>query len=124
LDTKRRIKKYSNQCIHYLQNAQHFIEAGDIGKASEFLWGSLAQALKALAASKDIQLRSHRQIRDYVMEVARVLEDESIRHAFDYAQSLHSNFYECDLSMEDVAMAAEDVKAAVAKILRFLPEQN
>ena len=124
MEAKRRAKRYRTQSVHYFENALHFIEAGDAEKASEFLWGSMAQAIKAVAASRDIQLKSHRDIRDYAMELARTPQDESIRHAFNNAQSLHSNFYESGLMLEDVVIGAEDVKAAVAKLLSFIPEET
>ena len=53
-----------------------------------------------------------------------MLKDDSIRHAFDYAQSLHSNFYESGLTLEEVAIGAEDVKATVAKLLRLISEEK
>ena len=124
MEAKKRIKKYRTQSVHYFENALHFIEAGDAEKASEFLWGSMAQALKAVAASRDIRLKSHKDIRDYAMELARAPQDESIRHAFNNAQSLHSNFYESGLLLEDVVVAAEDVKTTVTKLLGLIPEQE
>ena len=124
MEAKERIKKYKTQSVHYFENALKFIEAGDAEKASEFLWGSMAQALKAVAGSRDIWLKSHKDVRNYAMDLARTLQDDSIRHAFDYAQSLHSNFYESGLLLEDVAMAAEDVKKAVTKLLEFIPEDK
>ncbi len=124
METKKKIKRYRTQSIHYFENALHYIEIGDAAKASEFLWGSMAQALKAVAGSRDIWLRSHNQLRDYAMESARALKDDSIRHAFDYAQSLHSNFYECGLALEDVVRGAEDVKTAVGKLLSLIPKSE
>ena len=77
-----------------------------------------------VAASKEIRIRSHKQLRNYVMELTKVLQDNNIRHAFDYAQSLRSNFYESGLTLEEVAIGAEDVKVMVAKLLRFIPEEK
>ena len=124
MKAEKKIKKYKTQSVHYFENALHFIEKGDAEKASEFLWGSMAQALKAVAASRDIQLRSHRDVRDYAMELARTLHDESIGHAFDKAQSLHSNFYESGLMLDDVVVGAERVKAAVTKLLNYIPASD
>jgi hypothetical protein len=124
LELIKRIEKYKSQSVHYFENALHFIEAGDAEKASEFLWGSMTQALKAVAASRNIWLRSHKQIRDYAMDLARALHDDEIRHAFNNAQSLHSNFYESGLMLEDVVMGAEEVKAVVAKLLSIIPEDE
>jgi len=124
LEVAKRIKRYRTQSVHYFENALKFIELGDAEKASEFLWGSMAQALKAVAASRDTRLKSHKDIRDYAFEIARVLPDESIRHAFNSAQSMHSNFYESGLLLEDIVVAAEDVKVAVAKLLSRIPEES
>ena len=121
MEVKESIEKYRAQSIHYLENAFSFIEAGDAEKASEFLWGSMAEALKAVAASKEIWLRSHRDLRDYAMDLAKQLQDESIRNTFDRAQSLHSNFYESGLMLEDVVICAEDVERAVGKLLSLIP---
>lgn len=124
MEIKERIRKYRAQSAHYLENAFIAIEAGNSEKASEFLWGSMAQALKAVAASKEIQIRSHKQLRDYAVELAKALQDDDIRHAFNNAQSLHSNFYESGLILEDVVIGAENVKATVAKLLKLIPEEE
>ena len=106
LEAKKRIEKYKAQSVHYFENALHFIEAGDSEKASEFLWGSMAQALKAEAASRDIQLRSHKDIRDYAMELAKIPQGYSICLDLNNAQYLHSNFYESGMMLEDVDIGA------------------
>jgi hypothetical protein len=124
LEAKDKIKKYKKQSIHYFENANKFIDKGDAEKASEFLWGSVAQALKAVAANKNIWLRSHDQIKNYALALARELHDDSIRHTFNYAQYLHSNFYESGLLLEDVAGAAEDVRKTVKRLLSLIPDKN
>lgn len=113
-------EKYKAQSIHYLGNASKFIRVGNSEKASEFLWGSMAEAIKAAAASKAIQLASHRELRNYAIGLAKELGDESIRNSFLHAQSLHSNFYETGLLMEDVAMCAEEVRATVNKLFKLI----
>jgi len=124
LEAKKKVNKFKNQSIHYFENAVRLIEAGHAEKASELLWGTVSQALKAVAASRDIELRSHRQIRDYAMELSRTLRDESIRQAFISAQSLHSNFYESGLLLEDVVMGADDAKKLVAKLFELIPGEE
>jgi hypothetical protein len=124
LEVKERVKKYKAQSVHYLENAFNFIEVDDLEKASEFIWGSMAEAIKAVAASKEIWLRSHRELRDYAMELAKVLPDESIRNTFLHAQSLHSNFYETGLLLEDVYMCAEEVRATVGKLFKLINEEE
>jgi len=124
LEASSRVGKHKSQSIHYYENALRFIEAGDAEKASEFLWGSVSQAIKAVAMSRGIELRSHRRIRDYAIELAKSLQDESIRQAFISAQSLHSNFYESGLLLEDVVMGADDAKKLVAKLFELIPGEE
>ncbi len=81
-------------------------------------------AIKAAAASKGIQLKSHRDLSSYARGLAKELGDESIRNAFDHAQSLHSNFYETGLLLEDVAMGAQDVRAVVAKLFELIGSKD
>ena len=63
-------------------------------------------------------------MRNYAAELARALHDETIWHAFTTAQSLHSNFYESGLLVEDVIMGAESVKKAAARLLELIPEDE
>ena len=121
---KMAVKRYRIQSRHYLENAFVAIKAGDLEKASEFIWGSMAQALKAVAASKKIQIRSHKQLRDYARELARVLNDKTIRDSFERAQSLHNNFYESGLLLEDVVVGAEDIRRTVAKLLSLIAKEK
>jgi len=107
-----------------LDNAAASIRKGDIGKASEFLWGSMAEAVKAVAASKGITFYSHRRLKEYASELARELQDKSIFDTFAHANSLHSNFYECELELRDVLRVAEEVRSTVGKLLRLIPERE
>jgi hypothetical protein len=123
MDIKRQITRHKKQSIHYLENAFHFIKQEDAEKASEFLWGAMTQALKAVALSKDKMLKSHNDIRKYAFEF-RKSGDEDIYYAFSMAQSLHSNFYETGLSMEDVNIGANEIKKAMTKLLSQIPGEN
>ena len=117
-------EKYKAQSTHYLENAFSYIEAGDTEKAGEFLWGSMAQALKAVAASKGIEIRSHRGLLDYARELAKELKDESIFMVSRNAESLHRNFYELGYELEEVYISAEEIKATVGKLLSLIPEEG
>ena len=114
------IEKHRAQSIHYLENAFSSIQAGNAGKAGEFLWGSMAQALKAVAASKGRELRTHWDITDYAKALAKELGDKDLIDSFGHASYLHSNFYEADLRVEDVLMYAGEIKATVGKLLGLI----
>jgi len=117
-------EKYKAQSIHYLENAFKFIKAGNPEKASEFLWGSMAEALKAVAASRGIHLKKHWEIGDYAKELAKIQRDKSIYDVYGSASYLHSNFYEAGLGMEEVFAYAERIRATVRKLLELVPKER
>ncbi len=114
-------RKYKTQSIHYIENAINCIETGDAQKASDFLWGSVAEALKAVAEVKGIELRSHKSIRDYARELAKEEKDPTIFDVFRKAESLHRNFYELGTELEEVYILSGEVRALVDKLFRLIP---
>jgi len=124
LDAKVKVEEYASQSLRYLKNASKFIDAGNSDKASEFLWGSMAEALKAVAASRGIVLKDHRQIWNYTESLTKELGDKSIYDAFIHANYLHTNFYESELELRDIRRAAEDIRVAVDKLLRLAAEEK
>lgn len=121
---KEVLEKYKNQSVHYLGNAFGYIEAGDSAKASEFLWGSIAEALKAVAATKGISLNSHGGLRSYAMELTKEQKDDSIFRTFRDAESLHRNFYEFGFGLEDVHILAKEVREVVSKLLKLASQET
>ena len=124
MDVEAKVKKCAGQSRHYLLNASKFIDAGDSEKASEFLWGSMTQALKAIALSRGIPLRKHREIWNYVENLTKELEDKGIYDAFRHAHDLHINFYESDIELRGVRRMAEDIKIVQDKLLNLIPGEG
>ncbi len=124
MDTKGKAEKYASQSLRYLQNASKFIDDGNSDKASEFLWGSMAQALKAVGANNGILLRGHRQIWNYAEALTKEMKDKSIYDAFLHANSLHTNFYESELELKDVRRMAEDIRIAVGTLLNLIGKES
>ena len=122
MDEKGKVEKYALQSLNYLRNASKSIDVGDSEKASEFLWGSMTQAIKAVVAAKGVTFRKHRLLWEYAESLAKELEDKSIYDSFVHAYSLHSNFYESDLELKDVRRLAADVRIAVGKLLSRIPK--
>lgn len=96
------------------------MEAGDAEKAGELLWGSMAQALKAVAASEGKKVK-YGKMEDYARELAKRLGDESIIDVFGTASYLHGRYYESGLSMEEVYTYAERIRTIVRKLLGLVP---
>jgi hypothetical protein len=117
------VKKHKTQSDHYFGNALVSIQAGETEKAGEFLWGSMAQALKAVAASEEKELKTHGEIRKYAAELAKKYKDVSIWDVYGIANSLHSNFYETGLSLEEVQTHAERIRTIILKLFSYIPKE-
>lgn len=117
------VKKYVFASRHYLENALLMLNNQEAAKASELLWGSVAQALQAVAASRNIRLSNHRSLSWFVSSLARELNDRALLDGFWRAQALHSNFHEVDLTVEDVAGVVDHIRTAVSKLLALIPSE-
>ena len=106
-----------------MENSQSAIVLGELEKAGEFLWGSMALAIKAVAAFKGIELRSHGRLWDYAKEVSRDLREESIFVAFRDANSLHSNFYETGITLAILLDSEERIRRAVGLLISQIPPE-
>ena len=122
-DAKESLRSYLTNVYHYLENAFRFLDQREIEKSGEFIWGSMAAALKALAMSKGIRLKSHRDIWDYARSLAKELESPQIFDDFLKARTVHTNFYESDLRYEDVALIAEETKRTIGRLVSLIPEE-
>ena len=124
MEPKVKVERYAGRSLHYLRNAAKFIDKGDAEKASEFLWGSIVQALKAVALSKGFFLKNHAAIWNYVDDLTKDLQNKDIRDAFVSANLLHTNFYESELGLDRVRILADDIRTAVGKLLSLIPKQE
>ncbi len=78
----------------YRSNAEQAIAAGEFRKASELLWGSITQELKALAATYNIVISSHRDFFEFLRQLAIELNDKHLYLKFVELNALHKNFYD------------------------------
>lgn len=122
-EARHTVRKYVLASLHYLENALLVLNSRDAGKASELLWGSVAEAMQAVAASRGKRLANHHSLRWFAANLSKELGDKSIVGAFYQAQALHSNFHEVELTPEDVAMVVEPIRTTVAKLLALIPKE-
>ena len=114
-------KTYRERSREYLAKAFRELEAGDLTQASEKGWGAAAQIVKAVADERGMDHRSHRNILVAAQSFARETADISVQEAFDYAQSLHGNFYEDIFIYGEVEWRLQRVARFVERLERLLP---
>ncbi|MCI0439461.1 MAG: PaREP1 family protein [Chloroflexi bacterium] len=114
--------EYRERSLHYISNATAMLRQSEAEKAGDLLWGALVQALKAVAALKDVRLRTHREIRGYARAAAKELNDERLLEVFSIAETMHSNFYEGFLDLGQMSYNATEVTRAIATLLALMPQ--
>ena len=77
-----------------MEQATRELSAGDLRQASEKGWGAAAQIVKAVAAQRGWQHRSHAALYNVVERLARQYDDPYLSYLFHAAGNLHTNFYE------------------------------
>ena len=117
-------RAYAERSHLYLSNAAAMFREGHPEKSSEFLWGGMAQALKAVAALKDRNLSTHRQIRDYARALAKERGDQPLQSAYHVAELLHSNFYENFSDGGSMLNHSKAIRAAVETLLDLVPARE
>lgn len=117
------IQRYIEHANQYLDNGLIALQRGEAGKAGELLWGGVAEAVHALAATKNVPLPSHRQLHNFVLQISEELGDESVAQDFLLAESLHHNYYEVQLEPKDVGVVVPRIRVLVNKLFEQIPPQ-
>jgi hypothetical protein len=115
--TKSRAQRYAEQSVVYVLNAGKAFEEKEYEKAGEFLWGGMAEALKAHAATNHREIKRHWDIGEYATELSKTMRDPGLYDTFFKVQSLHSNFYEADLNPAVIEGIMRDATPTIGKIL-------
>ena len=120
LDPLERAKFHRGLAEKFLREAEELLARGDYVQASEKAWGAAAQMVKAVAAKKGRELKSHGDLWRFVLEVAG--ENDELRRLWHVANTLHQNFYGGWIPPEGVRRAVDDVKRFVGKMRELLEE--
>jgi hypothetical protein len=122
LDPETRLEMHLKLSEKYLKDAEGFLDKGDYVQASEKAWGAASQMVKALAARRGVELRSHGELHKEVIELTKESGDDEIRLLWQSAISLHQNFYENWLPPEMVEKNIKDAKKFIDKLKLLLQQ--
>ncbi len=115
-----------NHAVHskqYIENALLALQNREAGKAGELLWGSVAQALEAVATYKNRTIQSHRDLKNFAILLSRDLDDEALINDFIVAESLHHNFYDVQQEPSDIEILIPTIRELVTKLFNLIPSQ-
>jgi SpoVK/Ycf46/Vps4 family AAA+-type ATPase len=105
----------------YLKEAEDFLRKHDLTQASEKLWGTFVDAVKAVAEKRGQTLGTHRSIAEFVLRLEKEFPELELHDAFRHAEGLHSNFFEDHLPEESVRLSALVVRRAIEKVGSKIP---
>ncbi|OIP27996.1 MAG: hypothetical protein CO103_03895 [Chloroflexi bacterium CG_4_9_14_3_um_filter_45_9] len=112
----RRVDNYLRLNGKYLEEARFLLEKGDYVQASEKFWGAAAEIVKAVAARRGMDIKSHREFFEFVAKLKDELNDSELPRLFSLASALHQNFYEDWLPPETVRDHGKAVEELVKRL--------
>ncbi|WP_456328167.1 PaREP1 family protein [Archaeoglobus sp.] len=106
----------------YYDNYRKYLEERKFQKASEFLWGALANILYAITLKRyGIKLGKHRQFRDVVNRISLELNDPEIARIYvESAEIIHANFYHDFMDEVSFRWHAKNVERLIFKLVKLL----
>ena len=113
-------ERHQQASEHLLAQARQELADGDLPQASDKGWVATAQILKAVAEQRGWEHHRHRHYHQAASRVRAETGDGEIRRLFDSASALHENFYENDMSPDEVAERLDDVDTLVTKLSPLL----
>ena len=119
-DPKIRAEAHLKLCERFLREGEKLLAKKDYVQASEKFWGAASQMVKAVAAERGLELRSHGELHRFVAELTKESSDPEVRRLWQSAVSLHQNFYENWLPPEMVEGNVDDVKRFIEKLGKML----
>ncbi len=112
-----KLLEYLNTRDEYLQNAFKFAREGKLRKASEFLWGAVAIQIKLVAlVRKNLTLGTHRDLREFMRQLTRELNDPELYKSFLLVEKLHANFYDEIIDPEDFEIYMHEALKLIEKL--------
>ena len=94
---------------------------GDLQQASEKGWGAAAQMMKAIADARGWEHGRHRHLHRIASRLRGETGDGDIRRLFAVASTLHENFYENQMTAEDIEQDLADVERLLEKLEVLMP---
>lgn len=104
----------------YLSEGESLLRGGDFVQASEKFWGAAAEMIKAIAASRGEELRTHADLWSFVTKLRDEVKKPELTTLFGLAGTLHQNFYEASMTSEAVKDHAEAIKRFIDELKRMM----
>ena len=126
-DAAAHAETYRANLAHYRQHVQRSLDESDYLQVAEKSWGAFTQIVKAIGADHQIKLSSHVGIYRVAGELASLVgqmdpdSESALNNATALVHSLHSHFYEGDLTDAVVIQSAGTVSDGIDLLQEYFP---
>lgn len=126
-DAAAHAETYRANLAHYRQHVQRSLDESDYLQAAEKSWGAFTQILKAIGADHQIKLSSHVGIYRVAGELASLVgqvdpnAEVVLNTVTALVHSLHTHFYEGDLTDAVVIQSATTVSDGIDLLQEYFP---
>lgn len=107
---------YIERSSHYLTQASEEFAQGDYLQASEKGWGATAQMIKAVAQERGWEHRFHAELIRAMRRVVEETGDQELWLTFGATRDLHENFYEGQMSGDDVEYHLDQARHLIDRL--------
>ena len=103
----------------FIDNAEKYLVQGDLLQASEKAWGAAGRKVKAIAEDRGWEHKGHGHLFTAIGNIVADTGQTELRRLFREANTLHINFYEGWLTVQDVSEGLEAVKELLELLDRY-----
>ena len=123
LDTTAKARRHLEHSNQYFENCQETLGKDEISKAGELLWGSMAQIFHALATVRGVDVKRHRRLKNFAIQVSNETEDPDKTYGgFLSAEVFHNGFYDVDVERVDLEAGIPIVRYTMDTVSKLIPD--
>lgn len=113
---------YKTNSRRMMSQSRAELDQGDLQQASEKGWGAAAQMMKAVADTRGWEHDRHRHLHQIASRLRAEKGDRDIYRLFATASTLHENFYENQMAVQDIGEALDDMERLLDKLEDIMEE--
>ncbi len=122
-EVKKIFLDYSHMADQYYNNMIHAYHEREYRKASELLWGTISQLIKALAILYGKTITQHGEFFQFVKKYSQEMNDEEYYELFLFLHDLHKNFYDRTFPDEDFQIYLKKADKFIIKTRNYIEKR-
>lgn len=114
---------YSRMADQYYENMADAYHKGEYRKASELLWGTISQLVKALAILYGKTIIQHGDFFQFIKKYSEEMKDTEYYELFLFLHDLHKNFYDKMFPEDDFQIYLKKADEFITKSRNYIEKR-